>query len=525
MARRVLLPVVLALAGALAFAACTPGVGTGGKSGSQVVVLRLAAIGDPADNPQYVGPATFAEQLEVVSDGRIRVELDTESFADHAADEESDLVAAIAAGDVDGGWPATRAFAAAGIPGLEVVEAPMTLTSHAAVRDLVTSPVADDLLARLGGSGVVGLSLTAGPLRRPFATGEPLLGPETWAGRRVRSYNSPVQDAALEALGATPVRAGTGWLRMVGQGELDAVEMDVAQYHANGHSTEAGHLTTGVVLWPKVFVPVLSQARWDSMTELQRGWVTRAAELAREASVQADHDDRAAFSELCSRGVRGHAAGERARGRMVRALRPVLADLADDPLWADVQAVAERHPEPASLEAAACVPRATYEVRSDIRVPGTVSAIPDGTYRVSVSTEEVLAALGPGKESTAGVWTLRVADGTYELDCVPHRDSTGTDCDNTEGLHGTGFDVNPMMAGRVSGDGDVAYFVHDPELARARSDCTFPAGIQLDRESCYPRTVDRVRWSFDGARLTLTDLVADIGTWQYVVKPWQRIED
>ena len=41
MARRVLLPVVLALAGALAFAACTPGVGTGGKSGSQVVVLRL----------------------------------------------------------------------------------------------------------------------------------------------------------------------------------------------------------------------------------------------------------------------------------------------------------------------------------------------------------------------------------------------------------------------------------------------------------------------------------------------------
>jgi TRAP-type C4-dicarboxylate transport system substrate-binding protein len=523
MARRVLLPV--ALAGALALQACTAGTGDRDKSGSQVLVLRLGAPDPLDDNPQHLGPATFAEQLEVVSDGRIRVELDTETFSGHGAGTETELVEAIAAGEVDGGWPATRAFAAAGIAGLEIVEAPMTLTSQDAVRELVTSPVADDLLARLDGSGVVGLSLLAGPLRRPFAAERPLLGPETWAGRRVRSYNSPVQDAAIDALGGTPVRAGTEWLRLVGEGELDAIEMDVAQYHANGSTTEAGHLTTDVVLWPKVFVPAVSRSRWDSMTAQQREWVTRAAGLGREASVQAQHDDRAPYADLCSRGLIGHRAGARALERLALDLRPVIADLAEDPLWDDVAAIAERHPEPDSLAGVTCLRRATYEVRSDIRVPATDSSLPDGTYRVSVSTEEVLAALGPGKESTSGVWTLRIDNGTYELDCVPRRDSTGSDCDNTEALHGTGFDVNPMMAGRLSGRGDLAWFVNDPAIARERSDCTYPAGIQLDRESCYPRTVDRVRWSFDGASLTLTDLTADIGTWQYVVKPWQLIAD
>jgi TRAP-type C4-dicarboxylate transport system substrate-binding protein len=508
----------------LALGACTGGANAGDKSGSSTLVLRMAAIDPVADNPQYVGPATFVEQLELVSEGRLRVEVDTDTFAGHGPDAESDLVSAIASGEVDGGWPATRAFSAAGIDGLEVVEAPMTLTSHAAVGELVTSPLADGLLGRLDGTGVVGLAMTVGPLRRPFAVEDPLLGPDTWAGTRVRSYNSPVQDAAFQALGATPVRVGTGWLRLVGQDELDALELDVAQYYANGHTTEAGHLTTDVVLWPKVFVPAISQQRWDSLSEQQREWVSRAADLAREASVGAPYDDRVLLEELCSRGLEAHQAGDVARADLTDRLRPVVEDLADDPLWPEIVAIARRH-RPDVLSDVACVPRADYEVTRRIAVPDTLAEVPDGTYRVSLSSDEVLAALGPGKSSTSGVWTLRVRAGAYELDCVPHGDSTGSDCDNTEDLHGTGFDVNPMMAGRVHGDGEVAYFVNDPQVARARSDCTFPAGIQLEQESCYPRTVDRVSWTFDGTLLAFTDLLADVGTWQLVVKPWERIAD
>ena len=78
---------------------------------------------------------------------------------------------AITSGEVDGGWPSTRAFANAGITGLETVEAPMTLTSYAAEKALVSGPVADKLLAELDGTGVVGLRPRGGPTTPPVCSG------------------------------------------------------------------------------------------------------------------------------------------------------------------------------------------------------------------------------------------------------------------------------------------------------------------------------------------------------------------
>ena len=125
-------------------------------------------------NGQLFGPVAFVEALERVSDGQIKVEVTT-ALREGAPDAESQLVEAIASGDLDGGWPSTRAFAEAGIDGLQPVEAPMTITSYAAEAAVANGPVAEDLLDQLEGSGVTGLGLAVGPLRRPFAAEAPLL--------------------------------------------------------------------------------------------------------------------------------------------------------------------------------------------------------------------------------------------------------------------------------------------------------------------------------------------------------------
>src|SRR4051812_14702618 len=148
--------------GAVVLAVVLAGCGAGvpDRAGGDTVVLHLATIdGEVNGNGQLTGPETFVEALSDVSGGRLRVEV-ADTYGDGAADSESRLVKAIAAGDLDGGWPATRAFAAAGISGLEAVEAPLTLTSSAAVDDLVTGPAAADALQVLDGSGVTGLALT-----------------------------------------------------------------------------------------------------------------------------------------------------------------------------------------------------------------------------------------------------------------------------------------------------------------------------------------------------------------------------
>ena len=171
-ARRVAARAVIALTIMALVAACQATRSTD-KAGGDTAVLTLATIDEVNNNGQSYGPQTFVESLGKVSGGRLKVQLKTE-YGNGAAEAESNVVKAIASGELDGGWPSTRAFASGGIKGLEVVEAPMTITSYAAQKALVSGPVADKVLARLDGSGVVGLGLAVGPLRRPFAAKDPL---------------------------------------------------------------------------------------------------------------------------------------------------------------------------------------------------------------------------------------------------------------------------------------------------------------------------------------------------------------
>src|SRR5687768_2432826 len=90
------------------------------KSGGETVVLRLATIDKVNPNGQYFGSEAFVEALEQVSAGRLKVEMVT-GYGEGAPDAESKLVEAIASGEVDGGAPSTRAFAGAGISGLQAI--------------------------------------------------------------------------------------------------------------------------------------------------------------------------------------------------------------------------------------------------------------------------------------------------------------------------------------------------------------------------------------------------------------------
>jgi TRAP-type C4-dicarboxylate transport system substrate-binding protein len=251
-ARRVAARVVITIVVLAMTAACTNTQGSD-KTGGDTVVLTLATFEPgPNANGQNHGPEAFVENLGKVSGGRLKVELKTD-YGDGAADAESQIVRAIASGAVDGGWPSTRAFARGGVPGLEVVEAPLTITSYAAEKALVSGPVAGKLLARLDGSGVAGLGLTVGPLRRPFAANQPLLGPEDWKGITFRVFNSPVQADAVRALGATPADLSFSFIDQINDGSLRGAEFDIAQYEETGSGPEAGNITANVVLcssWP-----------------------------------------------------------------------------------------------------------------------------------------------------------------------------------------------------------------------------------------------------------------------------------
>jgi TRAP-type C4-dicarboxylate transport system substrate-binding protein len=317
------------------------------KTDQSAIVLQLATADNPNPNGQTVAPQAFIDALELRSGGRLTASVQ-ENFEEGEVTAETDLVKGIASGDLDGGWPSTRAFSRAGIRGLEPVEAPFTLTSYAAERSFVAGPEGQAVLATLDGSGVVGLGLAVGPLRRPWAVKAPLVDLDRWRGVKFRSFNSPVQDGVVRALGAKPVAASFHFPDLVEAGKLQGVEIDVAQYAENEYGNLTPEAVGNEVLWPKMLVLALSQQRFDSLSAEQQGWVRGAAQDAVQASVDFDYPEDSLAEHLCSQGVRFVEATPTQIAALRRAVRPVIDGLAHDPATgpslAAVQKVATEFP-------------------------------------------------------------------------------------------------------------------------------------------------------------------------------------
>jgi TRAP-type C4-dicarboxylate transport system substrate-binding protein len=510
------IPLAIAAA-ATCSAALLGGCATGPttKTGAEAVVLRFASIDTVNDNGQSFGPQAFLDELASVSAGRLKVQVTTK-YEDGAPRAEVDLLNEITTGRLDGGWPATRAFAAAGVGHLAAVEAPMTITSYTAQKALVSGPVAADLMKTLTGSGAVGLGLTVGPLRRPFAAKAPLLGLTDWKGVRFRTFNSPVQAEAVRALGATPVDLSTTWIDEVRAGHLRGGEYDAAQYVQNGLTTEAGEVTSNVVLWPKMYVLTLSQKRFDSLTRQQQGWVREAAARAVRASAKADYNETALAKAMCTAGVHFSPADPHALADLRAALRPVIARLAsagpDSTFLKRIQALAAG-PTDVLTPQAGCVPPADLSGVGPI--PDTVADLPAGVYRVQITSADVAGAGLVDNGGLNGTWTLTVRNHQYQLTCRPAV-NPGFDC-------GGGAPSGPVEAGDLRGKDHDVYLVYNARLLARLTGCLLPPSQTLAGH-CADMVNIRMRWKLQGNLLTFSQFQSDgISDDQYLIKEWEKI--
>jgi hypothetical protein len=395
----------------------------------------------------------------------------------------------------------------------------MALTSHDAEDALITGAGSDLALGALDGTGVKGLALAAGPLRRPFATSGPLLDPSDWVGVRFRTFHSEIESAAISALGGTPVDAGVTWSNLALEGRLGGVELDIAQYAANGFSDEAPYVTTNVVLWPKVLVLAMSKDRFDSLTDQQRDWVLEAAQAARQASLDGSYDDDASVIELCGRGVSFRPATDQQLTRLRKALTPIWAQLegeaAESALMAAVRSIADRFPEPEA-------PTVPDGCKVDKEHPGPASVLnsrrpselPDGVYRVEIPTsvvEDAGVSNGPG---WSGTWTLRVRGATYALYCRP-LDAPGKDCGNV-----LRADDGAYEAGFLRGAEHSVAFVSNAKLLSSLTGCDQPAS--MDAGHCETTPTYAVTWTLNDDILTFGD-IAGSDAFHLTLRPWRRI--
>lgn len=483
------------------------------KGGAPRTVAVVIGHHDRAANPDgqtYGGPA-FVSALGAASQQALVATARTVTGT-----SPTQLLEQVRTGDLAGAWVAARDLEAAGLGRFGPVSAPLLLANQEAQAELTEPVNAEPFLESLRGSGLTGLALMSGALRRPIAASAPLLGPESWADRKVRAL-SPTQGQTIAALGATPVARLQGMNAGL-QGTFDAGETDVASQFIEGETTVAPYVTANVVLWPKLWVLVVGTTWFEGLDDQQREWVREAAQTARTASVEGDHHETEAVRALCDQGARFPAATQADVAAIRDAVEPVLtalaADPVDGPLLEIVRAVSERNPGVTELEVPRfCRTPASPRDRVE-SVPTTRSAIPPGTYRMDLTAQDIADA-GSGKTRDEQVVTLIIGeDGSYS--------SSSQFKDNGSSM--------VFEAGEVFGDGDMAYFVNDLDRLKALATSGESACVWADPSlGCLTNTEPySVRWATGpNGSLSLSEVRGvnpdPVIVLSLVAKPYQRV--
>jgi TRAP-type C4-dicarboxylate transport system substrate-binding protein len=233
----------------------------------------------------------FAEELNRVSAGGLRIKfINTWTTADNPR-EETATVAAVAADHADLGWAGTRAFGVLGVRSLDPLQMPFLLEDYSVLDAVCRDDVAMEMLAPLERLGLVGLVLLPGAQRKPFAFARRLLGPRDYEGAKLRIHESLVAESTYRALGAEAVTLSVK--DMAGRADALIDGLDVQTEALTGWRLR-GSITFNVNLWPRTIALVASHRTYEWLEPAEREMLHAACTgtLARALDHLADQEQR-----------------------------------------------------------------------------------------------------------------------------------------------------------------------------------------------------------------------------------------
>ena len=296
---------------------------------SAPVVIQLGT-GDSRGRPDTPVVERFAEAVEEVSDGGMRVEVVWEAGGDSSdpGGFERGVVGRVQEGELDLGWIAARAWDTVGVTSFQALQAPFLITDHGLLTEVLASPMADEMVAGLEDAGVVGLGLFPDGMRYPLGYKAPMTSLEDFGGADIRLVPSEATEALVQALGGRPVYglAGDALDAAIASGDVDGTEVSLG---LAASIAPVGSVVTGnVVLFPRVNTLFAGQELMGSLSDEQRAILAAAAEEAHAFATSATTED---FGAFCEAGGEVAIASEADVAALQRAARPVYRMLEADP--------------------------------------------------------------------------------------------------------------------------------------------------------------------------------------------------
>jgi TRAP-type C4-dicarboxylate transport system substrate-binding protein len=371
------------------------------------LVLRLGDVDTEDDSNTTPVLEYFGDQVAKLSKGSLRVRVIYDAAGHERPDVEAQVARKVREGSFDLGWIGAAAWDELGTTSFQAVHAPFLVTDDLLLDRVATGPLARDMLSGLRVAGVQGLAVVPESLRNPVGLRRPFVSLGSFRGARLIVTPSRVTDAALRALGATPVHAlGKAQDLAMADGLLESLVVYLGPDIVTGN----------VSFFPVLHTLFANPASLRALTAAERAALEQAAARTVAHFVAKRRSAQAAIDQFCSGGRAASATGG---GRVVLASRGELAALvrATRPVYSEL----ERDPRTKSLISQIRALKRSLPPAPAIRVPGgcSVAREPgptgsrasqattklDGTYRWRLPFD----AYEPGAVSTT---TLR--DGKWQ---------------------------------------------------------------------------------------------------------------
>ncbi len=206
--------------------------------------------------------------------------------------------------------------------------APLLVDSHDLQQRVFEAGIPERMLADLDETGLVGITVLPGPLRKLAGVEHPFTSPTDFSDQTVASDNTPLAEATFTALGAT-IAPGREGLPLE---EVDAILAHSGAITGNGYHTEADSVVANLNFWPRPLAILMSAESFDALAPEQQDAPLTAGANAFGAAMEASRtEDLTPAAQLCDAPIEVVESSEAQLAEFAAALEPVYDDLASDP--------------------------------------------------------------------------------------------------------------------------------------------------------------------------------------------------
>ncbi len=258
----------VAMAGAAALSGC-------GDKQDEVITLKLGHCHAEQDQWQE-GSLKFKEELEKLSNGTIKVQI----YPNSTLGGDRDMVEGMKMGTVD--LALVAGVFANFDDTISILELPYLFRSYDEYKKIVTGPIGKEIEANILKSCNVRILDWWDRNSRQVTSNRPVNTPADLHGLKIRVPEIPAMVDVWRAMGATPTPMAMSEVYTgLQQGTIDAQENPIATIYG----ARLQEVQKYIVMTNHKFEYVtlaMSEKRFSSLTDEQKGWVRQAAKAATE---------------------------------------------------------------------------------------------------------------------------------------------------------------------------------------------------------------------------------------------------